>query len=264
MSEGWIALHRRFFQWEWWSDINTSRVFITLLLMANHENGRWRGNEIKRGQLITSLSKLSQITNLSIKQIRVAIEKLKTTEEIGTQRGKAWTLITINNYSQYQDVKEKKGTGKGIKRAKEGQGEGKEGATNNNNNNNNNENNIGVPPQPREFENFTESEITQLQENNFKPREIEYWKQNLIGWQANPDNRTKAGKLPKKMLRKNYALHAMVCKRTWFTQKNLAWSVVEHDYRPRYVVEKETPDLPSLPKTQEDPELIKQIEARFL
>lgn len=40
--EGWISLYRKILNWEWYSDANTFRLFIHLLLQANHEekNGK--------------------------------------------------------------------------------------------------------------------------------------------------------------------------------------------------------------------------------
>ena len=51
--EGWIKLHRKILDWEWYDDINTKVLFLHLLLTANHEEQKWRGKIIERGQLIT-------------------------------------------------------------------------------------------------------------------------------------------------------------------------------------------------------------------
>ena len=58
-NQGWIKFHRKFINWEWYDDINTSRLFIHCLLRANHQDKKWRGITIKMGQFVTSLSKLS-------------------------------------------------------------------------------------------------------------------------------------------------------------------------------------------------------------
>ena len=67
MSTGWVKLHRQLLDWEWYNDVNTTRVFLHLLLVANHKDNNWRGIEIKRGQRLTSISGLASETNLSIK-----------------------------------------------------------------------------------------------------------------------------------------------------------------------------------------------------
>ncbi len=51
--EGWIKLHRQFINWEWYKDINTCKLFLHLILSANHKDKKWRSKMIKRGQLIT-------------------------------------------------------------------------------------------------------------------------------------------------------------------------------------------------------------------
>ena len=84
--EGWIKLHRKMINWEWYNDINVKVVFLHLLLTANHEDKKWQGIEIKRGQKITSLSHLAEETKLSVKQIRNVLNKLKSTGEI-TSKG---------------------------------------------------------------------------------------------------------------------------------------------------------------------------------
>src|SRR5690606_33532982 len=88
--------------WEWWGDHNTSRLFIYLLLMANHEDNRWQGQEVKRGQRITSLGKLASETGLSVKQVRLALNKLKETGELTIKTTSQYSLITICNYDKYQ------------------------------------------------------------------------------------------------------------------------------------------------------------------
>ncbi|HRY74468.1 MAG TPA: hypothetical protein P5098_02145 [Candidatus Dojkabacteria bacterium] len=104
-KNGFIKLHRTLLDWEWYQDSNVVRVFLHLILRANHTDQKWQGNIIKRGQLITSYEHLSQeIGDLSTMQIRTALDKLKLTGEITSQSNNLFTVITVNNYSTYQDV----------------------------------------------------------------------------------------------------------------------------------------------------------------
>ena len=66
---GWIKLHRKITEWEWYSDANTFRVFMHLLLTANYEDKRWRNIDVKRGQIITGRMELAQTLRLSERQI---------------------------------------------------------------------------------------------------------------------------------------------------------------------------------------------------
>ena len=99
---GFIYLEKKMLDWEWYQDVNVKVVFIHLLLKANWEDVKWRGIDIKRGQLITSLPKLSEELNLSVMEIRTALRKLVSTGEINRQTTNRYTLITLNNYDIYQ------------------------------------------------------------------------------------------------------------------------------------------------------------------
>ena len=131
MSTGWVKLHRQLLDWEWYNDVNTTRVFLHLLLVANHKDNNWRGIEIKRGQRLTSISGLASETNLSIKNIRTSIKRLKSTNEVASHSTAQHTVFTMINYDLYQDEANEV--------ANKGQAKGKQGATNKNDKNDNNE-----------------------------------------------------------------------------------------------------------------------------
>tara|TARA_R110000764_G_scaffold29681_2_gene69399 strand:+ start:10699 stop:11388 length:690 start_codon:yes stop_codon:yes gene_type:complete len=127
MSAGWIKIHRKLTSWEWYNDVNTTRVFLHLLLVANHKDNKWRGIEIKRGQRLTSISALASETNLSIKNIRTSIKRLKSTNEVASHSTAQHTVFTMVNYDLYQEGANEV--------ASEGQAKGKQGATNKNDKN---------------------------------------------------------------------------------------------------------------------------------
>jgi hypothetical protein len=137
---GHIKLDRKILNWEWYQDINVCRVFIHLLLIANHKDGRWKGYEIKRGQLITGRLKLGTSLRLSEKQIRVCLDKLKETNEITIKTTNKFSTITICKYDTYQSFKNENGQQidqqQGQQVANEGPTKGQQRATNNNDNNN--------------------------------------------------------------------------------------------------------------------------------
>jgi len=100
---GWIKIHRRLTEWEWYTDVNTCKLFLHLLLKANHKDNTHRGQSVKRGQLITGRFKLSSETGLSERQIRTALDKLLATNEVTSQTTNKNSLITILNYDLYQN-----------------------------------------------------------------------------------------------------------------------------------------------------------------
>ena len=103
IMEGWIKLHRKFVSWEWFTDFKTSHLFLYLLLSANHEDKNWRGQKVKRGQLITGRKSLSEKTGLSEQTIRTSIDRLKSTNEITIKTTNKNSLITVLNYDFYQN-----------------------------------------------------------------------------------------------------------------------------------------------------------------
>lgn len=103
MHEGWIKLHRKFLDWEWYDDTNTKVVFIHCLFKANFEDRQYQGKTIKRGQLITGRKKFAKEVGLSVQQVRTAWNKLEATGEITTESTNQGTTITVCNYSTYQN-----------------------------------------------------------------------------------------------------------------------------------------------------------------
>ncbi len=127
MNTGWISLHRKLLDWEWYRDLNTKSLFIHLLLKANHQANKWQGMTIKRGQLVTSLDHLAKETALSVQQIRTSLLKLKSTHEITSKSTSRNTVITIIKYDEYQSEQQANQ-----------QTNNKQITTNNNDNNENN------------------------------------------------------------------------------------------------------------------------------
>ena len=102
-DSGYIWVHRSILSWEWYTETNTFKVFLHLLIKANWQDGRFRGKEVKRGQLITTIPQLSKELKLSIQQVRTALEHLKSTGEISTDGiANRYTVITIEKYDVYQ------------------------------------------------------------------------------------------------------------------------------------------------------------------
>lgn len=106
VSYGYVKLHRQILDWGWYDTPNTFKLFIHLLLTANHKEGVWKNVTIMPGQRITSVQKLCSEINLSTQQIRTALDHLIATKEITIKTTKTYTLITIANWSLYQQQDE--------------------------------------------------------------------------------------------------------------------------------------------------------------
>lgn len=102
--DGWIKLYRKLVDWEWYSDSDTKDVFIHLLLTANHTDSKWRGQEVKKGSVITSLESLASPLGISIQRVRTALNHLQKTGEIEKISTNKNTKIIVVNYSLYQSL----------------------------------------------------------------------------------------------------------------------------------------------------------------
>ena len=103
-ASGWVNLHRKILGWEWYSDINTCRLFIHMLLKANWQEGKFRGTTVPRGSFISTTSKLAEETRLTNNEARTAISHLIATNEITKQSTNKYTVFTVVNYNLYQDI----------------------------------------------------------------------------------------------------------------------------------------------------------------
>lgn len=98
-----IKLDRNIQEWRWYTNANTFRVFIHLLLNANIKENDFENAKIKRGELATSYDKIANTLKLTNQQVRTAISHLKLTSEITITRYSKFIVISIVNYAQYQD-----------------------------------------------------------------------------------------------------------------------------------------------------------------
>lgn len=101
-NSGFIVLHRKILDWRWYDDANTFRLFLHLLLHANFKDVPYHNDIIKRGQLRASLSELSKELKIPIRQLRTAINHLKTTGEVTSKNCLQSTIYTVVKYDEYQ------------------------------------------------------------------------------------------------------------------------------------------------------------------
>ncbi|MEI7526392.1 MAG: hypothetical protein WCJ95_18740 [Mariniphaga sp.] len=97
-----IKLHRKIQDWEWYTDANTFRLFVHLLINANYESKNWQGIDIERGQIVIGRKKLSEQLKLSEREIRTSITRLKTTNELSVKTTNKYSIVTICKYEDYQ------------------------------------------------------------------------------------------------------------------------------------------------------------------
>lgn len=165
--------------WEWKHNPNVVALFLHCLLKANHEPGKWQGQDINRGQFITSYGNIAKETGLTFQQVRTCINKLKLTGELTSKTSNKFSIISITNYSEYQDYNKQVNNEVTNKE----QTNNKQVTTNNKNNNNNNNNKKEInrkrfiPPTKTELINYiNEKQLTSIDPDYF----LDYYESN--GW----------------------------------------------------------------------------------
>lgn len=105
-DSGFVKIHRKIFDWGWYSDINTFRVFVHMILKANWKEGKFKDTTVPRGSFVSSIAKLAEETGLTTDEVRTAISHLIHTGEVTKQSTNKYTVFTVANYVLYQDVTE--------------------------------------------------------------------------------------------------------------------------------------------------------------
>ena len=100
-----IKLDRGITHWAWYTDADTFRVFIHLLIKANIEDFPFCNVIIKRGSIATSNGSIADELRISVGRVRKAMGHLKETGEIKTKRYNKFQVVTIVNYDFYQNFR---------------------------------------------------------------------------------------------------------------------------------------------------------------
>jgi len=102
--QGWIKLHRKTIEWEWYQDHSAFRDFMHLLLTCSRREKRFRGFDVPAGSVVTGRKKLSTDTGLSEQNVRTSLKKLKSTNEITIETTKDFSIISVVNWVSYQEA----------------------------------------------------------------------------------------------------------------------------------------------------------------
>ena len=111
MSKGWISLHRKILDNPILSRgkiYSRFEAFVYMLLRANHSEGKCViGNQlniVNKGSFITSQKKLMQEFRWGSTKLRAFIKLLEADKMIETKTTTYSTMITVINYSSYQNI----------------------------------------------------------------------------------------------------------------------------------------------------------------
>lgn len=106
---GWVKLHRKLLEWEWYGDAHMVHLLVHLLLTASHENREYKGMTIKRGQVVTSKKQLSEALNMSETSVMRRLRRLEVDRFVDLKVDQYRTTITICNYDSYQSKQKASG-----------------------------------------------------------------------------------------------------------------------------------------------------------
>ena len=113
--DGWISLYRQIKESWIWKDkepFDKRSAWIDLLLTVNYKNKKIPFEngfiEIEKGQTLTSIKQLSEKWKWSRHKVSDFLDRLEQDTMIIQVRDTRKTLISIVNYSKYQDVIKKK------------------------------------------------------------------------------------------------------------------------------------------------------------
>lgn len=101
MAEGFIPLSRALLDWDWHDEPKTGWLYVVMLMMANHEETRWRGEILQRGQLLTGRKQLSIASGLTEDEVRTALAHLKKTEDIAITTKTKYSIVTMLRYEKH-------------------------------------------------------------------------------------------------------------------------------------------------------------------
>lgn len=151
-KEGFFTIHRCLFEHPIWlkSTPEQKVILISLIEMANHETNRWEWNgeqfEVERGQMVTSIDSIIAECGKGISQqnVRTALKRFEKLGFLTNKSTKTGRLITIVNYSKWQDVDSNPNKASNRHLTDTSQRPNKDLTPNNNDNNDNNDNNIDI------------------------------------------------------------------------------------------------------------------------
>ena len=102
MDNTYIKLFRKMLTWGWYSDTNTTRVFLHILLKAQYKPTEYKGVPIKAGECVFGRKKWAKELGLSEQQVRTAISHLQSTNEITIRATNKFSVIHVEKWIFWQ------------------------------------------------------------------------------------------------------------------------------------------------------------------
>lgn len=100
----WIRLPCSILDWDWFNKPEMLTLFLYLLNNAKEKDIKHNGIVEHRGQLLTSLGKLSNTIGAGKQVVRTCLSKLTKMQLIEVDTERLYSIITICNYENYFEV----------------------------------------------------------------------------------------------------------------------------------------------------------------
>lgn len=102
-NQGFVKLSRKILNWQWYGNKNVRLVFLDLMMRAAWCDETYLGVQLHRGQAAVSVHELATSNQLTDQQIRNVLNNLKATNDITTEGTPKFTIITLNNFDEFQE-----------------------------------------------------------------------------------------------------------------------------------------------------------------
>ncbi len=99
---GYVKIHRKLLQWGWYQDHAVKEVWLHLLLTASFRECKYRGKTILPGQCVVGTEQMAKDLGFTRQQVRTAIKKLNSTNEITIETTNKFSIVTLVNWAEYQ------------------------------------------------------------------------------------------------------------------------------------------------------------------
>lgn len=101
-----MKIHRQITRWGWFGDSECVHLLVYLLIEARQIAGKWRGHDLKRGELVAGRGALAAATGIDESAVRTRIMWMVDSGEIRLRKIKTeereYGVISIVNYDEFQ------------------------------------------------------------------------------------------------------------------------------------------------------------------
>lgn len=101
IQNGWMKIPTEWYRETSVKSCREHAMIQWLVMNANITESEWNGIPVKRGQVVTSLSKLSEGVQQSLQQTRNTLDNIVNNKEVTKTATKTYTIITICNFDNY-------------------------------------------------------------------------------------------------------------------------------------------------------------------